>query len=202
MSAPIDFWFSIGSTYTYLTVMRLDDVARREGIAFRWRPFDVRAVMVAMDNIPFSKKPIKAQYMWRDVERRATMYGIAWSGIPHYPLQHLPFANRIALIGMREGWGTDYVRAAYRRWFGSGEDISIEPSLSENLREIGQDPQRVLALAASGESKSDLQAETDEAAALGVFGSPTFAVGKELFWGDDRLDDAIAWHREGRLRPA
>ncbi len=202
MKAPIDFWFSIGSTYTYLTVMRLDEVARREGIAFRWRPFDVRAIMVAMDNIPFSKKPIKAQYMWRDIERRAAMYGVPWSGIPHYPLQHLPFANRVALAGMREGWGADYVRAAYRRWFGSGEDVSVEPSLSEVLREIGQDPERVLALAASDQSTSALRAETDAAAALGIFGSPTFAVGKELFWGDDRLDDAIAWQREGRLQRA
>ena len=202
MSAPIDFWFSIGSTYTYLTVMRLDEIARRERVAFRWRPFDVRAIMVAMDNIPFSKKPIKAQYMWRDIERRAAMYNVAWSGIPHYPLQHLPFVNRIALAGMRAGWGADYVRAAYRRWFGSREDVSIEPGLSDALREIGQDPQPALALAASAELKAALQAETDEAAALGVFGSPTFAVGKELFWGDDRLDDAIAWHREGRLRPA
>ena len=202
MSAPIDFWFSIGSTYTYLTVMRLDDVARRAGVAFRWRPFDVRAIMVAMDNIPFSKKPIKAQYMWRDVERRAAMYGIARSGVPHYPLQDLPLANRVALVGMREGWGTDYVRAAYRRWFDGREDISIEPGRSEILRAVGQDPQRVLALAAAAETESALQADTDEAAALGVFGSPTFAVGKELFWGDDRLGDAIAWHREGRLRQA
>ena len=202
MKAPIDFWFSIGSTYTYLTVMRLDEVARREGIAFRWRPFDVRAIMVAMDNIPFSKKPIKAQYMWRDIERRAAMYGVPWSGIPHYPLQHLPFANRVALAGMREGWGVDYVRAAYRRWFGSGEDVSVEPSLSDVLREIGQDPERVLALAASDQSTSALRAETDAAAVLGIFGSPTFAVGKELFWGDDRLDDAIAWQREGRLQRA
>jgi 2-hydroxychromene-2-carboxylate isomerase len=102
MPEPIDFWFSIGSTYTYLTVMRIENVAQRSGINFRWRPFDVRAVMLAMNNIPFSTKPIKARYMWRDLERRAMMYGIPWSGMPPYPLKHLAFANRIALIGAKE----------------------------------------------------------------------------------------------------
>jgi 2-hydroxychromene-2-carboxylate isomerase len=202
MSESIDFWFSIGSTYTYLTVMRIEGVARRSDLSFRWRPFDVRAVMLAMDNIPFSTKPIKARYMWRDLERRASLYGVPWSGIPPYPLKHLTFANRIALIGTKEGWCADYVRAAYRRWFGKGCDVSVEPDLSDSLRDIGQDPNGVLALAASDEWNAALKMETDAASALGIFGAPTFAVGEEIFWGDDRLDDAIAWRRHGTLAPS
>ncbi len=200
MAGPVDFWFSIGSTYTYLTVMRIDDVSARTGVPFRWRPFDVRALMLAMDNIPFSTKPVKARYMWRDVERRAEMYGVPWSDIPIYPLKHLTFVNRIALVGARAGWCADYARAAYRRWFGKGCDISIEPDLSASLRDTGQDPVRILALAASDEGKAALEAETDAASTLGIFGAPTFAVGGELFWGDDRLEDAIAWHRRGTLK--
>jgi 2-hydroxychromene-2-carboxylate isomerase len=193
MAENIDFWFSIGSTYTYLTVMRIETVAQRSGVNFRWRPFDVRAVMAAMDNIPFSTKPIKARYMWRDVERRALMYGVPWSGVPPYPLKHLTFVNRIALIGSKEGWCSDYARAAYRRWFGEKCDVSVEPDLSKCLRDIGQDPNRVLTLAASDEWKTALQVETNAASALGIFGAPTFAIGEEIFWGDDRLDDAIVW---------
>jgi len=195
MSEGIDFWFSIGSTYTYLTVMRIDEVAQRSRQNFQWRPFDVRAVMIAMDNIPFSTKPIKARYMWRDLERRALMYGVPWLGIPPYPLKHLTFVNRIALIGAREGWCAAYARAAYRRWFCEGCDVSVEPDLSGSLRDISQDPKRVLELAISDEWKAALEAETNEARALGIFGAPTFAVGEEIFWGDDRLDDAIAWRR-------
>lgn len=202
MPKSIDFWFSIGSTYTYLTVMRLGRVAEETELAFRWRPFDVRAVMIAMDNIPFSTKPVKARYMWRDLERRASMYGIPWSGIPHYPLKHLTFVNRIALIAAGEGWCDSYVRAVYHRWFGERGDISIEPALSADLRATGQEPDRVLALAASETWKAALEEETARAQLLGVFGSPTFAVGQELFWGDDRLDDAMAWHRGGTLRRA
>jgi 2-hydroxychromene-2-carboxylate isomerase len=200
MAAPIDFWFSIGSTYTYLTVMRIDEVARQSGVAFSWRPFNVRAIMLEMNNIPFSTKPIKARYMWRDIERRAAMYGLVWSAIPPYPLKDLPLPNRIALIGAREGWCAAYVTATYRRWFADGQDASSEPNISASLRDIGQEPVRVLTLAASEDVKNELLAATDTARDLGIFGAPTFAVGDELFWGDDRLCDAIAWHRHSALQ--
>ena len=69
----IDFWFSIGSTYTYLTVMRRAGVQRNTGTEFRWQPFSVRQIMIEQDNIPLRTKPVKAAYMWRDIERRAAM---------------------------------------------------------------------------------------------------------------------------------
>ena len=72
----IDFWFSIGSTYSYLSVMRLAKIEKENRVTFRWRPYNVRSIMIEMDNIPFAKKPVKAAYMWRDIERRAGMYGI------------------------------------------------------------------------------------------------------------------------------
>jgi 2-hydroxychromene-2-carboxylate isomerase len=197
MSQPIDFWFSIGSTYTYLTVMRLNDVAREAGVAFRWRPFDVRSIMIEMKNIPFSTKPVKARYMWRDLERRAVRHGVAWSGVPPYPLKDLAFANRLALVGAREGWCVDFVKAAYRRWFGSAEDVSTEPTAAEILQELGQDLIRVITLSNSDEVKRNLESETQAASALGIFGAPSFAVRDEIFWGDDRLEDAIAWSRHG-----
>jgi 2-hydroxychromene-2-carboxylate isomerase len=73
---------------------------------------------------------------------------------------------------------------------------SIEPSLSDNLREIGQRPDAILARATSGDSKNALDSETKAACSLGIFGSPTFGIGEELFWGDDRLEDAITWYRK------
>ena len=68
----IDFYFSIGSTYTYLTVTRILDVEKKHQIKFNWKPFSVRVIMKEMDNIPFPKDKInKVNYMWRDIERRA-----------------------------------------------------------------------------------------------------------------------------------
>ena len=72
----IDFWFSIGSTYSYLTVMRLAGVERVTGVGFDWRPFSVRVIMREMDNVPFADKPAKSRYMWRDIGRRARKYGL------------------------------------------------------------------------------------------------------------------------------
>jgi 2-hydroxychromene-2-carboxylate isomerase len=196
---PIDFWFSIGSTYTYLSVMRLPEVERREGVRFEWRPFNVRKIMIEMNNRPFVGKPAKEAYMWRDLERRAARYGLPIRVPPPYPLKELERANRAAVLGAAEGWCRDYVRASYRRWMQEGLEPGIEPNLSASLSEAGQDPARVLPLIDAEAAQSALDAATDAARALGIFGAPTFAVGREIFWGDERLEDALAW-RSGGLR--
>lgn len=96
--------------------------------------------------------------------------------------------------------GADFVRAAYRHWFEEGEETGSELNLSLSLRDVGQDPARVLALANTAETNDRLLAETEGARELGIFGSPTFAVGREIFWGDDRIGDAISWYRHGQVR--
>jgi 2-hydroxychromene-2-carboxylate isomerase len=197
---PIDFWFTMGSTYSYLSVMRLADVARSTGVAFRWRPFHLLLILQEMKHVPFADKPAKMRYMWRDLERRATLHGLPVKVPAPYPAKQSVAANLVAIVGMREGWGADFVRAAYRRWFQEGEETGDEPNLSSSLRDVGQDATRVLALANSPMANETMLAETDAARALGIFGSPTFAVGEELFWGDDRLDDAIRWYRRGSMR--
>ena len=197
-SEPIDLWFSIGSLYTYLTVMRVDRIEDVSDIGFNWRPFSVRAIMIEMDNRPMSK-PRKLEYMWRDLTRRAEMYGFPLNGRPPYPLKNFDLANRIATVGAREGWCPDYVRATYRRWFDDHEEAGSEPNVSASLAELGQDPARVLALAQSDDIGRAYEAATDEARRLGIFGAPTFVTRGEIFWGDDRLADAMRWHRVGSL---
>jgi 2-hydroxychromene-2-carboxylate isomerase len=197
----IDFWFSIGSTYSYLTVMRLPEVARRTGQAFTWRPFDVRRIMVAQNNIPFRDKPVKAAYMWRDIARRAAAQGLSPALPAPYPLAHLTLANQVALLAAREGWCEAYVTATYRRWFEGGDPAGEDPNLSDSLRAIGQDPARVLDAARAPAIADALVAETEAARDLGVFGAPSFVVGAEVFWGDDRLEDALDWARHGTLSP-
>jgi 2-hydroxychromene-2-carboxylate isomerase len=198
----IDFWFMVGSTYTYLTVSRLHQVEASTGIRFRWRPFNVRAIMQEMDNIPFATKPIKLAYMWRDVERRAIKYDLPIRVPAPYPLKSLELANRVAVLGELEGWCSDYVKATYRRWFVGGEEAGSEPNLSSSLQEIGQDPDRILLAAKEDSIGRSLETNTREAKQLNIFGAPTFVARGELFWGDDRLEDAIAWHTNGTLKIA
>ena len=105
MSQPaIDFWFSVGSTYTYLTVMRIAQKEAETGVSFNWRPFSVRKIMVEMNNIPFSEKPVKQAYMWRDIERRAEIYGFPAKVPAPYPLEGFDMANKVALLAAKEGW--------------------------------------------------------------------------------------------------
>jgi 2-hydroxychromene-2-carboxylate isomerase len=200
-SGTIDFWFSVGSTYTYLTVSRLEKIAAREDVVFNWRPFSVRAIMREQNNIPFVGKPVKTAYMWRDIERRAAMYGLAAKVPVPYPLKEFDLAHRLALAGLADGWGKAYIAASYRRWFIDGQEPGLEPNLSASLSEAGQETKRALERAAGGEIGKLYDGETAEARRLGVFGSPTFVVGGELFWGDDRLDDAVRWVRSGSLKP-
>ena len=197
----IDFWFSIGSTYTYLSVMRLAEVERASGVAFRWRPFSVRQIMNEQNNRPFITKPVKMAYMWRDIERRAAMYRLHIKVPAPYPVAQWDVANRIAVLAAQEGWVNDYARATFRRWFQNGLEPGVEPNLSESLEECGQESTRVLSRAERDDIGDAYEAATAEARQLGIFGSPTFVVGNELFWGDDRLDDAMTWYRSRTLAP-
>lgn len=199
-AADIDFWFTMGSTYSFLSVMRLAEVERSSGLSFRWRPFHLLVILQEMKHVPFADKPAKSAYMWRDIERRAAMHGLPVRLPAPYPVKQSVIANLIAVVGMREGWGADFVRTAYRRWFELGQETGSEPNVSESLREVGQNPERVLKLVGSDNAKAILAEETDAARALGIFGSPTFSVGCELFWGDDRLEDAISWCKSGRVQ--
>ncbi|WP_236840719.1 MULTISPECIES: 2-hydroxychromene-2-carboxylate isomerase [unclassified Bradyrhizobium] len=198
--SQIDFWFTMGSTYSYLSVLRLSDVERSTGISFRWRPFHLLIILQEMRHVPFADKPAKLTYMWRDIGRRAAMYGYPANLPVPYPAKQSIVANLIATVGMREGWGPEFVCAAYRRWFTLRQETGDEPNVSESLRDIGQNPDRVLTLAYAETAKAELGAETSAARDLGIFGSPTFVVDGELFWGDDRLNDAISWCRSGRVR--
>ena len=197
--SKIDFWFSVGSTYTYLTVSRLERFAKAEGVSFNWRPFSVRALMQEQNNIPFATKPIKMGYMWRDIERRAARHGLKVKVPVSYPLKEFDLANRLAVLGMAEGWGKTFVIASYRRWFVDGHEPAVEPSLSASLAEAGQEAARAIERAGGEDVTKIYEAATSEARRLGVFGSPTFAVDGELFWGDDRLDDAVTWLKKGSL---
>lgn len=193
MPKTLDFFYFIGSTYTYLSVMRAAEVADRAGVNLNWRPFSVRTLMREQENIPFSTKPVKLRYMWRDVERRAARHGLPWAEIPKYPIDAGELANRVATLAVMEGWCPEFTRAAYRAWFLDGRDPGEGEALANVLLGLGKDPQAVMAAADAPPVRAKYLAETDFARQLGLFGSPSFICGSEIFWGDDRLEDALDW---------
>jgi len=193
----IDFYFSIGSTYTYLTITRILDVEKKHDVKFNWKPFSVRAIMKEMNNIPFPKEKVnKVNYMWRDIERRAKGYGFfAKTPVP-YPLTQFDLANKLAILGLEEGWGVDYVRLTYKRWFQEGKEPAVDPNISEICNELNIDKNKVIEKANSDKIEKKYLANTENARNNKVFGSPSFIVSNEIFWGDDRMEDAITWSKK------
>jgi 2-hydroxychromene-2-carboxylate isomerase len=193
MPGELDFFFFYGSTYTYLTVMRIEQASARAGVEVRWRPFNVREIMIEQNNIPFRGKPVKMRYMWRDIERRAARYGVPFGDIPTYPVDPENLANRVGVLSAIEGWCPEYTNATYRAWFLEDKPPGDPEHLHSILTALGKDPEAVISLADSQEIRDKYDSETGVAREMGIFGSPTFAVGNEIFWGDDRLEDALEW---------
>ena len=193
----IDFFFSIGSTYTYLSVTRILEVEKKSQVKFNWKPFSVRAIMKEMNNSPFPKEKLnKVNYMWRDIERRAQGYGFfAKTPVP-YPLSEFDLANQIAILGLKKGWGIDYVRLSYKKWFQEGKEPAVDPSISEICKELKINKDEIISQANSKEIIKNYNLNTNLARDKKVFGSPTFIVEKEIFWGDDRMEDAINWSKK------
>ena len=190
----VDFYFSIGSTYTYLSVTRILDIEKKYNVKFNWKPFSVRAIMKEMNNIPFPKdKKNKVDYMWRDIERRAEGYGFfAKTPVP-YPLSEFDLANQIAILGLNNGWGIDYVKLTYKKWFQEGKEPAIDPSISEICNELNLSKDEIIASAKDQEIENKYLSNTDSARNHKIFGSPSFITKNEVFWGDDRMEDAIKW---------
>jgi len=190
----LEFWFSIGSTYTYLTVMRMDEIERNHNISLRLMPFSVRQIMLDMDNAPFPpNKASKVKYMWRDIERRATKYGFPANVPAPYPLREFDRANKIALVGLQDGWIKDYALQSYTNWFQGGLEAGGDENLAKTCSALSLDIDDIIARSKSQEIDELYKDQTSAAAKKGIFGSPSFMIGDEVFWGDDRLEDAIEW---------
>lgn len=190
--AELDFFYFFGSVYAYPSVLRIAALAEAAGVKVRWRPFNVRPLM-RENNVALRDEAQKVRYMWRDIERRAAWHGLPFVKPPIWPTEPDLLACRVAMVAAEEGWVAPYSVESFRAWYLEGLPMGSTESLQAILPRVGQDPGRVLALADRPEATARLEAETEAARKLGAFGSPTFAVGEELFWGDDRLEEAVAW---------
>jgi 2-hydroxychromene-2-carboxylate isomerase len=189
----LEFWFEFASTYSYPAAMRVEARARAEDLAIEWRPFLLGPIFQAQgwNDSPFNVYPVKGRYMWRDLERVCAKERLTLQRPSRFPRPSL-VAARVACIGAREPWGPTFVRAVYSANFAADREIGDAAVIADVLTEIGVDAPTTLARAESPDVKAALRANTDEAIALGIFGAPSFVVAGELFWGNDRLDDALA----------
>ena len=190
----VEFWFEFASTYSYPASMRVEKVAAAAGVEVIWRPFLLGPLLgkQGLTDSPFNVFEQKGRYMWRDMARICEGDGIAFNKPSIFPQNGLK-AARVALLGMEEGWGPDFVRAVYRANFVDGLVISDDAVIEKLLARFGQDPAAVTQKSYAPENKDRLKAQTDRAWYMGLFGAPSFTVGDELFWGNDRMETAIEW---------
>jgi 2-hydroxychromene-2-carboxylate isomerase len=196
MTDPVlDFWFDFASTYSYLAAARIRPLAAAANVRVRFRPFLLGPNFKAQgwDTSPFNLYEAKGRYMWRDMERLCEKYQLPFRRPSKFPRSGL-LAARVACMAAEEPWCPRFVRAVYRANFAEDREISQTETIAEILATVGQSPREVLTSAESPENKQRLREQNQWAVVHGIFGAPTMLAGKELFWGNDRLEDAIAFH--------
>ncbi|KQQ89235.1 2-hydroxychromene-2-carboxylate isomerase [Massilia sp. Leaf139] len=189
----LEFWFEFGSNYSYLAAMRIEALARQAGVIVLWRPFLLGPVFrqLGYSSSPFVLQEAKGRYMWRDMERQAAKHGLAWRRPAAFPRSAV-LPMRVAVLGAGAPWIGAFCRRVMTQNWVEDREIDDAAAVREALAGLVPDADAVLAAALEPDNKLRLRANTEAAAARGIFGAPTFFVGDEMFWGNDRLDDAIA----------
>jgi 2-hydroxychromene-2-carboxylate isomerase len=203
MAGQLDFYFFYGSIHSYLSVMRIGALAAAAGVEVRWQPFNLREILIEQGNTAFVKNEVKMNYFWHDVERRAIRRGIPFAGRAPYPADPDLLALKVGVIAAQERWCADYSRATFHDWFIERRAPGVADHVERILASLGRLPAPLVDRATSADGEDLLKNATDAARRLGIFGAPTFAVGAEIFWGDDRLEEAIGFasHQASATRP-
>lgn len=191
----LDFWFEFASTYSYPAAARIGRLAQARGVTLRWRPFLLGPVFKqnGWTTSPFNLYPAKGRYMWRDLERICGALDLPFAEPPQFP-QNTILPARVALIAFDEGWGEAFTNAVYRAQFGDRKNIGEQETVTAIVRELGKGADAIIARAQSDDNKMRLRQQTEDAIAHGIFGAPSFVTADgELFWGNDRLENALDW---------
>ncbi|KAB8052361.1 2-hydroxychromene-2-carboxylate isomerase [Janthinobacterium sp. FT14W] len=191
--ATLEFWFDFGSNYSYLSAMRIEALAREKKVQVIWKPFLLGVVFKALgwETSPFVLQKIKGDYTWRDMARQCDKYDLPWRQPTAFPRTAL-LPMRVALVGADQGWIAPFARRMMTMNFADDRDIDKLEAVSEALTGLGLDAGAIVALALTPDNKLRLRRQTEQAQALHLFGAPSFLSDGELFWGNDRLDDALA----------
>jgi 2-hydroxychromene-2-carboxylate isomerase len=214
MPSVLDFWFEFASTYSYPAAMRIAPLAWEAGVTVRFRPFLLGPVFQAQGwrTSPFNLYVAKGVNMWRDLERLCADLKLSFRRPAPFPQNSL-LAARVALIGLsatsgeqssgeqsssEQSWGEQFCRAVFLAEFCEGRRIDDLAVVSDILARLNVEPEPVLDAARTDANKATLRAQTEEAQRLGVFGAPSFMTADgELFWGNDRLERALTWAKNG-----
>jgi 2-hydroxychromene-2-carboxylate isomerase len=195
-AAALDFFYDLASPYACLSALRISALASAAEVTVRYRPFLLGPIFRAegLSDSPLNAFPLRGAYAAKDVARRAHRYGFEMRFPSTFP-RHSVLASRVAVVALLEGWGEAFTEAVFRAEFQEDADISKPEVVQALVAKQQQEAERVLEAAQTPEVKAALRAQTEAAQSAGIFGAPSFLVEGELFWGDDRLEDALDWAR-------
>lgn len=191
----LEFWYDFASTYSYLSAMRIEAMAQASGVTIAWNPFLLGPIFQAQGwtSSPFNIYPAKGRYMIRDMQRLSAERGLVFHSPSPFPQNSL-LPARLALALAADGQIAAFTRAVYQAQFAHGLQLDDRAALGAILVTLRLDSARVFALSADAAIKDALRQQTAQAQTYGIFGAPTFRTADgELFWGDDRLEQAIAY---------
>jgi len=190
----IDFFYDIGSPYSYLCATQIEGVAGKHGRGVRWRPMLLGAIFKATGNDMPARVPAKAKWMLQDLALWAESYGVPFTFPASFPANTVR-AMRACTFAAERGKVREMSIALFEGYWSRGIDPSSAEGLQQASAAAGLDAAEVLAAIETQPIKDALRRSTDEAIGLGIFGAPAMVVGKQLFWGNDRLhlvDRALA----------
>ena len=189
MGRQVEFLFDFGSPTAYLAYTQLPGIATECGAHILWRPILLGGVHKASGNASPITVPAKGRWMFGDINRWAQRYRVPFKLNPGFPV------NTIALmrgaVGMQMKMPDDfmkYVDTLFKAMWAEPRNLGEPAEVAGVLKQAGLDAERVFSLAGEQEVKDKLKANSDQAVARGVFGAPTFFVGDEMFFGQDRLE--------------
>ena len=189
MTREVEFFFDFGSATSYLAYTQLPKIARDTGAHLVWRPMLLGAVFKATGNASPVNVPAKGRWMNDDLARWARRYGVAFVRNPFFPINTLTLMR--GAVGMQMRGAEEfarYVEAIFRAMWVLPRNLADAEVLKATLAQASFDSEEFMTLVADPQVKSKLIANTEEAVARGAFGAPTFFVGTQMFFGQDRLD--------------
>jgi 2-hydroxychromene-2-carboxylate isomerase len=185
------FYFDLGSPYAYLAAERISGLFTEAELEQpEWQPVLLGGLFRTFDRDSWANGAGRAEGM-AEVERRASAYGLPPIVWPNPWPGNTLVAMRVAIFAKQTGRTVSYALAAFRQAFAAGRDLSEPDNVMIAAAACELHPRALLKAVETQAVKGALREATDRAAELGVFGVPTVVVGEQVFWGDDRLEEAV-----------
>ncbi|HKJ24849.1 MAG TPA: 2-hydroxychromene-2-carboxylate isomerase [Myxococcota bacterium] len=187
MSQTVEYFFDYVSPFSYLADSQVPALVERTGAELIYRPFFLGGVMQASGNSPPATVPAKGKYMFSDIARWCERYGIELKFNPHFPVMTVK-PMRAALVAQEQGVFPAFHAALFGAMWRDEKNVADPEVLAEVITAAGLDAGKILGRIGDEDVKEKLKANTAEAVERGAFGAPTFFVGDEMYFGNDRLD--------------